>query len=246
MVTVAGLDSKKLKKTCILFGFEDVLVPNGASGAFNEKPVLEILKNLSELEKKDPNFHFGLLTGLPKEKFDAKVAKTKLAGFFDSKKIFSVDQSYLDSKSKMDLDLYQKNVKANPEFKDEYFKQIAIDEVSERYSVPKEKMVYVGNDLLFAAFYTSRYSKIDVALIKDSVSLRGEKTENTVSGLIYINRNWKDIQKLLLGKFSPVDYSELTKFIQKWLEQQLLKTDSIKLIPGNRKKTEQEKQNESP
>lgn len=241
MALVAGIDPKKLKKTCILFGFEDVLVPDGVSGSFGQKPVLEILKNLAELEKKVSGFHFALLTGLHEGKGEARIADAKLNEYFSSEKIFMVDQSYLDSKSPVDLDLYQKNIEKDPNFKDEYFKQTIIDKISSTYNVPKEKMVYVGNDLLFAAFYTSRYSKIDVALIKDSVSLRGEKIDQPIKGLVYINRNWKDIQKLLLGKFPAVDYTELIKFIQKWLEKQLLQTNSIKIIPGKRREGEQGK-----
>lgn len=246
MAKVAGLETKKLVKKALFLGVEDVLVPGKVDSTVDNKAVKEILQNLSQLEKKVPDFRFFILTGYNQKIGSELLKKYGLDSFCPEKRCFFVNPDYLASKEKIDREIYAAELKKDPLFKDEYFKQIRVNQLSEKLSIPKEKMVMIGHDLFFGAFYTNRFSGIDFALIRSAVSMRGQKFQQPlVKGLTYINRAWPDIRKLLMGQFPAADYSSLKNMIQSLLARELVSGQTVEQIAEARKKQLEERRNEN-
>ncbi|MDO8627633.1 MAG: hypothetical protein Q7K42_04160, partial [Candidatus Diapherotrites archaeon] len=186
-----------LKKKVIIFGFEDILVPGTVQSQVDQNSVREILSNLKELEKKFSDFHLVLVSGLQKKLFDEKILEFGLLDYFKPENVFNVTPEYIKTKSKDDKFVYNKNLSKDPRFKDEYFKQIIINELKIKFSCSLEEMVFVCHDVWSEAYYTCRYGKIDIALIKSSLSKLGEQFEMQIPGLIYIDLAWTDVEKIL-------------------------------------------------
>ncbi len=245
MVKIAGLETNKLVKKALFLGVEDVLVPGKVDAKVDNKAVKEILKNLSLLEKKVPDFRFFILTGYNQKTGSGLLKKNGLDSYCSKERCFFVNPDYLDSKEKLDREIYEAELKKDPLFKDEYFKQIMVNQLSEKLGIPKEKMVMIGHDLFFGAFYTNRFSGIDFALIRSAVSMRGQKFgQSPVKGLTYINRTWPDIRKLLTGQFPSADYGFLKNAIQSMLARELVSGQTMQQIAEARKKQLEERGNE--
>jgi hypothetical protein len=246
MVKIAGLETKELVKTALFLGIEDVLVSGKIDSKVNSKAVKEILKNLSLLEKKAPGFRFFILTGYNKKIGSELLKKNGLDSFCSEGRCFFVNPDYLASKEKVDREIYERELEKDPLFKDEYFKQIMVNQLSEKMGIAKEKMVMIGHDFFFGAFYTNRFSGIDFALIKSAVSMRGQKyAEPLVKGLTYINRTWPDVRKLLAGKFPPADFVPLKNRIQSLLAKELVSSQTMLEIAEARRKQLDERRAEN-
>ncbi len=246
MAKIAGLETNKLVKTALFLGVEDVLVPGKVDSTVDNKAVKEILKNLSMLEKKVPEFRFFILTGYNQQIGSDLLKKHGLDSFCSEKRCFFVNLDYLASKKKIDRGIYAAELKKDPLFKDEYFKQIMVNQLGEKLAIPKEKMVMVGHDLFFGAFYTNRFSGIDFALIRSAISMRGQKFQQPlVKGLTYINRTWPDIRKLLIGQFPAADYSSLKSMIQSLLARELVSSQTMGQVVEARRKQLEERRNEN-
>ncbi len=246
MAKIAGLETNKLVKTALFLGVEDVLVPGKVDKKVDNQAVKEILKNLVLLEKNEPKFRFFILTGYNQKTGSELLEKYGLSSFCSEKNCFFVNPEYLASKEKMDREIYEAELKKDSLFKDEYFKQITVNQLSEKNGIPKKTMVMIGHDLFFGAFYTNRFSGIDFALIRSAVSMRGQKFEQPlVKGLTYINRAWPDIRKLLTGQFPPADYAPLKNTIQSLLARELVNSQNMQQIAEARKKQLEERGNEN-
>lgn len=218
-----------LKKTAIIFGLEDILIPGTIEPTLNMEEVHHLLKELSELERKYENdgFHIFLMTGLPSAVAMKKIHEHKLGEYFKAGHVFSVDQDYLMSKEEIDRSLYQKNIEKNPHFKDEYFKQVMIEKIAKDFNIEKEKMILIGNDVWTEGYYTCRFSKIDFAIIKSASASLGEKKEGLIPGVVYIERTWDAIQKILLEPIPPHDCVALEKFVFKIMGEKLTEGTAI-------------------
>lgn len=243
MALVAGIDSKKLEKTTLILGLEDVLVPGQIDPKIKIKDVKQILQNLVLLEQKVPGFRFFIITGYTREKGVELLKKHGLYSFCSEQNCFFVTPEYLASKEPVDRELHEKALQKDPNFKDEFLKQITIDKLSQEYHIPKSKMVLIGHDLWFGGFYTMRFSQIDFALIRSALSLRHEKYETPIKGLTYINRTWADIKKLLLGKFPKADYSFLNAFVDNFLRKELISPQTMGAILDAKRKHDAQRQN---
>jgi hypothetical protein len=236
MAKVAGLETEKLVKTTLFLGVEDVLVPGKIDSKIDNKAVKEILKNLLLLEKKVPGFHFFVLTGYNQKIGTELLEKNGLFTFLLPGHCFFVNEEYLSAKEPVDREIYEQEIKKDPLFKDEYFKQVMVNQLNEKFSIPKEKMVMIGHDLFFGAFYTNRFSGIDFALIRSALSMRGQKYGQPIRGLTYINRSWSDIRKLLTGQFPVPDYGPLKNAIQSLLGKELISSQTMQGIVEARRK----------
>lgn len=236
---IAGLDTQKLEKKCLILGLEDVLVPGKVEKKVNGKEVKEILSNLEKLEKAVPDFHFFISSGHSEQNALDLMKKNGLEKWFSKERCFFVTPEYVEEKEDVDKNLYKKYVEKDPLFKDEFIKQKVVEKLIEKYHFSKEQMVLVGHDLWFAAFYTTRFSGIDFALIKSAFSVRHEKESALVKGLVYISRTWSDIRKLLSGGFPKAEYAFLNAHIQSLLQKELLSRETMeKLAEARRKQLE--------
>jgi hypothetical protein len=124
----------------------------------------------------------------------------------------------------VDQALYKKNISKDALFKDEYFKQTVIEECAKRFGCDKKEMVLIGHDVWTEAYYTMLFSGIDVALIKSAYSHLNQKIETELKCVTFIQRNWKDIKKLIEGKIIPNHELDcLKKYAQRKLSEELFK-----------------------
>jgi hypothetical protein len=210
-----------LKKKCVIFGLEDVLIPGNVEKDLKMKDVFEILENLQKLEEKFPKFRFFAITGFSADETLKRIEKHCLKGFFPEGRLFFVNQAYLEGREEVDKEIYEKKIKENPEFKDEYFKQVTIQGIAEKFSYKPEEMILVCNDLWTEGYYTMRFSKIEFALIRSAHSSLGQRKLEEIKGLTYINRTWEDIEKLISGKFPQPNYAFLDAFIMNSMKEKL-------------------------
>jgi len=216
-----------LRKKCLIFGLEDVLIPGLVEKDLKMKVVFGILKNLKKLEERFPRFRFFAITGLSAFEAGKRIEKYNLRDFFPEDRIFFVNQAYLESRQDIDKRIYEQNIKKNPEFKDEYFKQVIIEEIERKYDYGKEEMVLVCNDSWTEGYYTTLFSKIDFAIIRSAHSNLGEKKSEEIKNLTYINRAWGDIEKLIKGEFPKANYAVLEKFVMDKMKEKLFEGTNL-------------------
>ncbi|MFH1255948.1 MAG: hypothetical protein V1494_01515 [Candidatus Diapherotrites archaeon] len=239
---MVSIKREQLKKKAVFLGFEDVLVPGAINEKVDAKKVKEILKNLKALEEKGL-LNLVLLVGYKKEKAIKLVKESGLYAFFKPENIFTVTEEYLASKEEIDRKRYEKSLAENPDFKDEFLKQVAIKEFLEKKGIEREEALLIGHDLLTDAFYTREFSKIDVALVKGALSERHEKAKRLVKGTPYIKREWTDVLKLLTGKGKKPEYPLLKAYIYTRLKEQLFGDDIAKKVALTREQLLKAKNN---
>jgi len=219
---MAGIKSgAQLAKKCLIFGLEDVLIPGKLDKNVKMKNVFSILKKLKGLEEKFPKFRFFAITGYSANEAFKRLEQFKLGEYFPEGRVYYVNQKYLSGREDIDRQLYEKKISENPEFKDEYFKQVIIEEIEAQYNYSKEEMVLVGHDLWTEGYYTMRFSKIDFALIRSAHSSLGERKPDEIKGINYIERNWADIERLLKAELPKPDYAMLDKFVINKMKEKL-------------------------
>ncbi len=208
----------------VLFGLEDVLVPGKVEQKLPMEKVYALLQQLKSLEEKDSKFHMVLVTGCSEKEALKKIGEFKLNEYFRPENIHFVNQRYIESKEIVDQELYLKRVKENPSFKDEYFKQTIIQSCEKQFSCGKEGMVFIGHDVWTEGYYTMLFSGIDFVLIRSAHSHLDEKMAQELSCITYIDRDWKDVKKVIEGKIVPSkELGCLTKYAQKKLSEELFK-----------------------
>lgn len=199
-----------LKKRHIFFALENVFMPPGS--AMPSKKMLSLLEFLHGLSEKGM-IHLYLVSGLHGDKARKKLEQLGLSKYFSDAKFFFVTHEYIHAKAEVDRDRHLESLKNDPDFLDHYLKQAVILEMVGSGKISKEESVLVGNDLMFDAFYTSRFSGIDFVLVKDSLSLRGEPVKDEISGLNYISMEKGDFKKILYWEFAKNDIAALEKRI---------------------------------
>ncbi len=222
MKSVDGISQKNLKKKCIAFDLEDVLAIGAMSGEIRQAKALELLEKLSLLEKNVPVFKLALVSGYSAGEGWKKLDATGFQKFFRPENVFFAEKDYVDSMGEVDRQRHLENLGKNPLFQDDYFKQKALAKLVEAGHLEKNEIVFVGHDLLTDAYYSQRFSRIHVALIKNALSLRHAKSKIIVKGLTYLALDWADFKKLLLGKKPEPDYSFLKRFIENYLSKELV------------------------
>ncbi|MDD5163596.1 MAG: hypothetical protein PHD95_05310, partial [Candidatus ainarchaeum sp.] len=155
---------------------------------------------------------------------------------------FFVEPDYINGKSDFDRQVHLKGLEKNPFFQDEFFKKILIEEEIAKRGFSKEETIFVGHDAMFDAYYLWKFGKIDSAMLKEAFSEKNKKRSEKIKSLIYVKRNWNDVQKLLLGKFPKPDYSFLDTAILLSLKQELLDLPEIKRVVIEKKKQKELKE----
>lgn len=222
MQKLCGFNGQNLKKKILVFDLEDILISGQIAKNIDKKKVFDVLEKLSALEKNVPAFRLFLVSGYSKKEGMKKLAENNLLRFFKPGHVFFPEKGYLNSMAEVDKARYSQRLAKDPLFQDEYFKQVVLEKISKDFQFEKSRMVFIGHDLLTEAFYSQRFSKVDVALVKEALSLRHQKTKNLVKGLIYLNFSWADFKKLLLGKKPAPDYSFLKRFIENYLQREII------------------------
>lgn len=225
--SISGIQEKQIKKKILIFGLEDTLIPGKIDHKVNMSSVYEILSNLKALEEKF-YFHALLVSAYSEAVAMEKIKKFKLDQYFKPENIFTVTKAYIDSKEELDRTLYLKGIENDREFQDEFIKQVTIDNYASGNKVPKEQMLLIGHDLLLEGFYTLRYSQIDFALLKESLSYSRQKLGRMIKGVPYIRRKWPDIRDLILGKAKKPDYKFMESYVYSRLNEGLLGGTTIK------------------
>jgi hypothetical protein len=230
------LNEKQLKKKAVFFGLDDVLIPGCIDAKVNAKEVEKILQNLQALQKKCKNFFWGIVSGYTKEKGLEKLKEFGLDKFYSEENFFFVTQDYIEGKTDFDREVHKKGLEKDACFQDEFFKKILIEKEIAKRGISKEETIFVGHDALFDAYYLWKFGKIDCALLKESFSEKHKKRKEKIKTLIYIKRNWEDIQKLLLGKYKKPDYAFLETAIVLAIKEELLDLPEIKRVIIEKKK----------
>ncbi|HIH16260.1 MAG TPA: hypothetical protein HA252_02545 [Candidatus Diapherotrites archaeon] len=223
MFSVKGIRQEQLKKTCLFFCLGDVLVPGqvqSKADAFGK--VREILENLSHLEDAFDFEKHLLVSSSQTRALERLQAASGVSGHFRQARIHSVTGSYVEGMEKLDRQRYLTQLEKDPEFKDEYFKQVAITNYATVSGIPRERMVLIGHDLWTDGYYTRLVSKIDFALVKDSLSERNQPPQEMIGGLTYLKRAWPDVWKLVLGKFPAPRYGAFDAFCYGRMRKQLI------------------------
>ncbi len=214
------IPEQQLKKHALVFCLDNVLISGDIAQKISKNAIEEILNNLHEMELRYKNFHVFVVSGADEKYIGETLAANALSDYFQKENILYVTQSYIDSKEPIDKERYYIELKKNPAFRDEFFKQYAIDrEIIEKRGIPRENILLICHDLLTDAFYTLRFSQVDFALVKDALSYRHLPIKEVIKGLVYLNMNWRDFKKLLLGKSRKGD----TKFLESYVYSRLQK-----------------------
>ncbi len=212
---------KLLAKTCIAFLLEDILFPGKVNPNVDMKIVQAELKKMQKFAKLHSEFCWIGVSGLKVEVCLDKIKQHGLQNFFPDEKVFAVNDAYILKMEEIDKGLYDKKCENDSECKDEYFRQVALQEFIQKEKIPPEKMLLVGHDYWFDGFYTRRFSKIDFALVQSALTSKGHLAQEHVQGLWYINLDWNEIQPILEGKVSPPQYKYLDAFVVSSISKEL-------------------------
>ncbi|MBI2529619.1 MAG: hypothetical protein HYW05_00565 [Candidatus Diapherotrites archaeon] len=214
------IPEQQLKKHALVFCMDNILIPGDIAQKINKGAIEEILQNLHEMETRYKNFHVFVVSGAKTEEAKGIISENGLNSYFNDANILGVTQAYVDSKEPIDKERYGIELQKNPRFRDEFFKQYAIDkEIIEKRGIPRENILLICHDLLTDAFYTLRFSQVDFALVKGALSYRHLPIKEVIKGLVYLNMNWKEFRKLLTGKSKKGN----TKFLESYVYSRLQK-----------------------
>ena len=216
-----GISEKNLAKRIIVFDLEDILVSAKAENRPDKKKLVGLLEKLSALEKKISGFKLFLVSGYAAEQGWKRLKESGLEKFFKPENVFFVNKKHIDSMEEVDRQRYLKEIEGNGFFQDDYFKQTVLKKISDDAS-DKKQIVFICHDLLTDAYYSLRFSGVDLALVKKSLSLKHEKAKAIIKGLAYIQLDWGDFRKLLLGKKPSPNYFLLKRFIGNYLQRELV------------------------
>jgi hypothetical protein len=197
-----------MKKLCFV-EMEGVLLPLHSYSP-DEKKSASFVSSLSKYAKKN-KIELYLISGYHERVAKEKFALGKLSKYFDEKHFIFVNEHYISKKSEDDAKLHKKNLEDNPNFVDSFFKQVVLSEIIAEKNILPSDVLLLCNDAWVDAYYTTRFSKVDFALLQDNVCDRGKKID-PISGLAYFSLSIGSV-KFLLSSFPVVDFSALDKYV---------------------------------
>jgi hypothetical protein len=197
-----------MKNVCFI-EMEGVLSSLGEYVANKEK-VNSFLKELVSFSKKN-KIELFLVSGHHEKIAKPILHKNEFTNFFDEKHFLCVDESYINKKESTDKELHENNLKKDPNFLDNYFKQVVIQQILKEKDLNERDALLLGDDIWTDGYYTTRFSKIDFAIFEDNVNDRGKRVDR-INGLTYFNLDFSSV-KQLLESFPKVDYSALDKYV---------------------------------
>jgi len=185
----------------------------------NPKRVSAFVKKLTGFCKKE-NIDLYLLSGFHEIIAKKEFKKSGFEKYFDKGHFLFVDEEYISNKADIDEKIHRGSLEKDPEFVDSYFKQIVIQKIIEKDSVPNESVLLLCNDIWVDAYYTTRFSKVDFALFEENILERGNKAPSLL-GLAYFSLKFDSV-KVLLESFPSIDLTALDKFVFNTMKKLLL------------------------
>ncbi|PIN85609.1 MAG: hypothetical protein COV47_01305 [Candidatus Diapherotrites archaeon CG11_big_fil_rev_8_21_14_0_20_37_9] len=220
------LTAQNIVKKHLFLSLSNVLVPGLGLKEVSKEKAHALLKFLSGIEKSG-FISIYLVSGMPRENAEKAITDSGIGKFFKKENIFLLSKDYLDSKDELDRARHEKNVKDDPDFVDEYFKQhVFMDFISLGKCIPEE-MAFVGNDIWFDAFYTTRFSKIDFFIVKEALCERNRLMPADIKGLNYVSLSEADFRKIIVGKFPSPDLQPLENYVFNKLKLELFQGTQI-------------------
>ena len=210
-----------LAKSIAVFLLEDVLFPGVVNSTVDKENTKKVLKQMKKFAKTHPEFKWYGVSGLKTQVCLEKIREFELEEFFPGEKVLAVNDAFINKMEEVDRGLYEKKCENDRECKDEYYRQVALQELMQKENVTAEKVLLVGHDYWFDGFYTRRFSKVDTAFVQASLSSKGHLAQERVQGLWYIDFSWNDIQSILEGKTSAPEYKYLDTFIVTSISKEL-------------------------
>jgi len=214
------IPKKSIKKTSIFLLLQNVLVP----GSILKSVPKETAKAMEFLQKlqKDGLVELFLIVGQLKEPGSKVLEKSSFARAFSEKNIFFVTQDYINSKEPFDKERHLASLEKDPGFIDEFFKQKVILDLIEKGRVKRESSVLIAHDMWLDGFYTSRFSKIDFVLLKESLSEKNVPVTENIRWLNVISFTEKDLVNVILSKLPAPDLALLETRIFNRMNRELL------------------------
>lgn len=221
-----------ISKKVVILGLRDVLVPFDVVDSVPKNNLLEILKNLSQLEN-EGKIKLFLVSGMKREEAGKKLSENSLSGFFRGENIRGATPEYICKREIIDQKRYEEAIRKDPFFCDEYLKvQVVQSLISE--GIFEDEIVYFGHDLMHDAFYLNRYCNVDTALVRQSLSFNNKKAE-PIKGLIYADLTWPEFKKVIYGERKAESYEFLKARVFSEIKEQLFGGDLVKKITLTRK-----------
>lgn len=214
--------AKSHAKRAVIFDLENVLIPGKAVPEVSAKKVKSWLSALQKYQKTHPGVRVYLVSGYKEDLAQKKIKEFGLEKYFPAKHVFAVNDAYLEKRDEVDRKLYEAKCADDAECQDHYFKQVRIQALMKDEHLAPESIVLVGHDYWFDGFYTRRFSGVDIAFIASSLTSRGKPAPEKVSGLWYIERDWKGLKAIIEGKVVPPHYGPLDAWVSITLTEELL------------------------
>jgi hypothetical protein len=207
----------KLNKNTLFFSLDAVLF--NAINKEKKKKIFELFDKLNFLLESN-ELQLIFISGLEEKNLRERFS----LDFFEKlskAKFFFVSKEYIESKAEIEKQAYFNALAKDPFFRDDYFKQLLMQEFIQKNNIQKEKAVFVCHDILTEAYYSLLFSNIDFVLIKNALTFRNQKIDALIDGINFINLNWHDMKKVLLGKLPKQNTKALESFVLNRLKKEL-------------------------
>jgi len=197
-----------MKKICFI-ELEGVLTHFGDYKP-DQKRVLKFLDTLCRFLKKN-KINIYIISGHHEPIAIQKKSVLKFPKYIPLENFLFVDEEYIKNKAEMDHTLHRQNLSKDPEFVDTFFKQIVIQKILKEKKLSAKDALLLSDDIWVDGYYTTRFSKVDFAILSENVVDRGKKI-NPISGLAYFSLDFDSVKCLLIN-FPVVDTSALDLYV---------------------------------
>lgn len=218
-----------IAKKVIFVALENVLIPGEAVKDISPANVESFLVELSAFAK-SANARVFLLSVHDKTWAENLVREKKWENFFPTSTIFGITEAYLDSMQPVDRARFETKRKENPESVDEYYRQVAMQEIISTHHFSPEECVLIGQDYWFDGFYTRRYALVDILFIESALTSRGKPIPEKISGLWYAPLDFKSVQSFFRSDASAPNYKPLDTWASVTLTEELLGAQKFNMI----------------
>lgn len=230
--------SADVAKKVVFVALENVLIPGDAVTDISPDKVNSFLAELNAFAK-SANVRIFLLSAHDKAWAEDRVRENKWETFFPSSTIFGITEAYVNSMQPVDRVRFDAKRKDNPESVDEYFRQVAMQEIISTHHFSPAECVLIGQDYWFDGFYTRRYALVDILFIESTLTSRGKPISEKISGLWYAPLEFSSILPFFRRTAASPNYKPLDTWASVTLTEELLgaqKFNTIKRLVLEKKK----------
>ncbi|MBI4210570.1 MAG: hypothetical protein HY544_03640 [Candidatus Diapherotrites archaeon] len=215
------ISAKSVKKRSLFFSFEGIFSPSGQGRAVGQAEAGAVMGFLSGLQEKGLVELF-LIVGQERSAAEGKLSASRIGGFFREGNIFFITPDYLASKSEVDRERHIAQLRKDPGFVDEFFKQRVITDLAASGRVARDECVLVGRDIWFDAFYTARFSGIDFVLVRESLAERGVPCIERMPWLNLVDFTERDFRNVIMGRMRKHDARLVESYVFGRLKKEFL------------------------